>query len=259
VTPEQEEEVRRALAAVARAEDSRPDDSTDQHAGRHVDASLPPDVAARLDTVLAELVAPRVATAAPVGDDELAKHRRRRWSNAVVAAAALCVIGLAGGAVATGGFGLGNSSNDSQEAGSTADSGPALSSEPDTDSGSAGAGDRAGAAPSAAGSPEGGRTAPSAQPRELGATGNAPTLRTDTLRRDLTRLVDRPGQLPTGAPPRWRCVAPPLHTGEHWLGVRLDGLRSTLVLGVPAHGARTARVYSCADPDVLVASTTVHG
>jgi hypothetical protein len=67
MTPEQEEQVRRALVAAARAEDEHP--------------PLPADVADRLDTVLDELLAPRTTAAAPSGDDELARRRRRRWSN----------------------------------------------------------------------------------------------------------------------------------------------------------------------------------
>ncbi len=225
-------------------------------------------MAHRLDTVLAELVAPRVA-AAPAGDDLMAVRRRRRWPHALVAAAAVCAIAVAGGAVATDVFGLADGSRTVTSASSGSEAPPSAGSPggpsagPDadsrSDSASTGSPDRSGAGtvPNAAGSPGDGTRAPSTQPRALAPTGDAPTLRTDTLSRDLTRLVERPGRLPTGEPASWRCVAPPLRTGEQLLAVRLDGRRSTLVLGAPADGLRTARIYSCADPDVLAASTIV--
>ena len=88
MTPEQEEQVRRALRATARGDEP---------------ATMPPEVAARLDDVLAELTASRAEH--PVHDDELARRRHRRWPNVLVAAASVVVIALAGGAVATHGFG----------------------------------------------------------------------------------------------------------------------------------------------------------
>ena len=105
VTPEQEEQVRRALAAAARAEDAE------------TPATMPPAVAARLDGVLAELVQSRSTTqaASPApgrGPDELAAHRARRRLNVLVAAAALAVIAAAGGAVVTGGLGGAGGSSD---------------------------------------------------------------------------------------------------------------------------------------------------
>jgi hypothetical protein len=274
MTPEQEEQVRRALAAAARAEDhdarasdrrgpgpvdgtdpSDPSDLTDPtRTGDHRSPPLPADVAARLDSVLEELVAPRVTSTAPSEADELARRRRRRWPNGLVAAAALCAIALAGGAVATGGFGLSNGSgSDSQTAASTASDAGAGS-----ESGS-GSGSRSAAGPSAPGvaSPGADSAAPSDQPRELAATGSSPTFRTETLTSDLQRLVDRPGPLPIGEQPSWRCVAPSLGAGEQLIGVRIDGRRSSLVLGAPSEGQRSARFYSCADPSILVATTTV--
>jgi hypothetical protein len=52
-------------------------------------------------------------------------------------------------------------------------------------------------------------------------------------------------------------VTPIPQPGEQLLGVRLDGRRSTLVLGVERTGRREARVYSCDDPDTPVATTSV--
>ena len=112
MTPEQEEQVRRALGAVARAEDGP------ERQG------IPHDVADRLDVVLHELVAGRSARGstlpAAVGQDELAARRHRRWPNALVAAAAVAAIAAAGGAVATGGFGLGGHGDSSASRASSA-------------------------------------------------------------------------------------------------------------------------------------------
>ena len=250
MTPEQEEQVRRALAATARAEG---------------DPALPPEVAARLDRVLHELEAPRVAaaerqagTAAPA--DELASRHRRRLPDLLVAAAAVGVIAVTGGAVATGGFGLGGGSSSSTTAGSASqgsdgprtpapqglgtDTGPGAEDSrlPRT---AAGDGRVAG---SAAASP-GGEAAGPAGP-------GLPRLRTATLRRDVERLLPVP-PVPTGADPspNAACPGPAPRTGERRIAVRLDGRAATLVLEAPANGTRTARVYACGESGT--ASATV--
>lgn len=268
MTPEQEEQVHRALAAAARAE-ARAEDRADiggpdgdpHRTLGHDDTGdprtpLPADVAARLDAALEELLVPRVTAAASTGPDELARRRRRRWPTGLIAAAALCLIALAGGAAVIRGFGPTSESSSTSSAvadRSTPDSGRGPGALSGDDS-SADSGSRPAATP-------GGRSpAPSTAtsgPRELAAIGASPTFRTDTLARDIRRLLDLPGALPTGEPPAWRCVAPPLAAGEQLVGVRLDGRRSSLVLGAPTNGQRSAQIYSCADPRILVASTTV--
>jgi hypothetical protein len=258
VTPEQEEQVRRALSAAARAEDdlARRASAEDPSQDTGGPATIPADVAARLDTVLEDLLVPRVEADPP--RDELAVRRGRRWPSVLVAAAALCVIALAGGAVATGGFGLGGGTGQHSTTGSA----------PSTGAAHPGVGDSArrpsapemvgpsvmgpGHAPSDTGSaPE-----PSAG-RSMAVSAAGPPLRTLSLTHDIQRLVDRARPLPAGLPPGSTCVAPVRHPGEELLGVRLDGRRATLVLGRPENGRQAARVYSCADPRTPAASTTV--
>ncbi len=117
MTPEQEEQVRRALRAAAQADDP----------GR-----MPPEVANRLDEVLADLAGPKGQPKEHVGAaaDELAARRKRRWPNVVVAAAAVAVIVAVGGAVATGGFGTlgGGGDSTSAEKAASSDAGGAAPS-----------------------------------------------------------------------------------------------------------------------------------
>jgi hypothetical protein len=223
-------------------------------------AAIPPDVAARLDTVLEELLAPRVEAASP--RDDLAV-RRRRWPQLLVAAAALCVIGLAGGAVSTHGFGLGGGTRQVATSDSAHSTGATPSKGAGTTAGSnaprvVGPSDTgSGASPSGAGpaAPDTG-SGPSAG-RSMAVAAAGPPLRRTTLSRDVQRLVDRTRPLPAGLPPGSTCLPPPLHAGERLLAVRLDGRRSTMVLGRPEDGRLEARVYSCADPKDPVVTTTV--
>ncbi len=237
MTPEEEEQVRRALAATARAED----ESTSP--------GMPPDVANRLDGVLAELVGARstrdTAPSVPPGD-ELAARRARRWPNVLVAAAAVAVIAAAGGAVAIRGLG-GDSANDS-------------SASSDAAAGDAYQDDKA--------APEAG-TAPSPTDGDTGSRALAalpvPRLRSSSLAADVQAVEDAGpvGDLASGAEApdasagRVGCVIPPAPRGADVVAVRLDGRRATLVLGPPHSGTREARVYSCADGGTPVARTTV--
>src|SRR5690348_13545380 len=77
MTPEQEEQVRRALADAA--------------AGRN---AMPPDVADRLDDVLAELVTARQQGSPPEGAGATEDRRARRWPAVLVAAAVVCQVAL---------------------------------------------------------------------------------------------------------------------------------------------------------------------
>lgn len=234
MTPEQEEQVRRALAAAARADRPEGEDAT---------PPLPPQVADRLDHVLAELVAGRAARGGTepgqVGSDDLTARRARKWPNVLVAAAAVAVIAVAGGAVATRGFGGGGGSS----AGSSADS-------------------QAGGASQDKVSPE--AVAP-------GSSGEGdvrePRLRSSSLAADVQRVVDTApagslrrgetltggGARPDGAP----CDPPPVGRGAVVVAVLLDGRPATLVLAAPTGGTREALVYSCADGATPVATTTL--
>jgi hypothetical protein len=227
VTPEQEDAVRRALAATARAEDPGP---------------IPPAVADRLDDVLAELTGPRRA---PVEQpDEVAARRRRRWPQAMVAAAAVCVIAAAGGAVLSQRSGGGD--------GSSASSASSTSGGTTQDHTAAGAE----AAPS-----QPGPSAVASSATGMLRAPRLPRLRSSTLTHDVQALVvgqvdgvDAAGRLP--APPTG-CEAPTVRRGERTIDVRLDGRPATLVLGPAGHGTRKAAVFSCHDPGVPTATTTV--
>ncbi len=248
MTPEQEEQVRRALAAVARAEEG-PESRV-----------MPPDVVDRLDDVLSELVADRAGSTttaglpadAPAEQDELASRRRRRWPNVLVAAAAVAVIAAAGGAVATRGFGGGGA-----ESGSAASSADRVASE------SAGI-----AAPTPASPPA---SPPTTSLRGSGKTAGllVPALSSRTLARDVRRVVANGPKVylaPQGTgrdlpalprPDGDRCGRPIVPGGGDLVAVRLDGKPATLVLGPVKNGVRVAQIYSCDEPPVSVATVRV--
>jgi hypothetical protein len=237
VTPEQEEQVRRVLGAVA-------------HGDR--DPVMPADVASRLDDVLADLTAPRVAPAAPDPReasasrvDELAARRRRHHRHQLLVAAAVGVIAVAGGAVATDGYGRGGGSGGASRAGSAPATAPtAPGTAPDSTSG----------------------LDPDAVPR----------LRTATLAHDVQLVVGRrttglsPGTpaspsaprsqarlVPEGSPTSERsCAVPTGRPGGRPVDVLLDGRPATLLVTAPRDGLATARVFSCTT-GALLATTTV--
>ena len=230
MTPEQQEQVRAALAAAG------PDER----------APMPPEVVARLQGVLDELVEPRLTAPAQArqaraqaGDPAaatgaLGRRRRRRRPDVLVAAAALLVIAGAGAAVVTHGFGI--------------DAAPV--------SGSAGSSGSVESAPDAAG---GAVPAPSAHALAGDGDGSTvPRLRTASLRADLLRLAAGGrlrGPADTGGPVG--CARPALRSGERLAAIRLDGRRATLVMGPVTGGARAARVYSCGDGSTPVARASV--
>jgi hypothetical protein len=224
-TPEQEEQVRRALAAAAGADDA--DRGSDR---------VPDDVAHRLDSVLADLVAQR--SPRPEGHDELAERRRRRWPQVLVAAATIAVIVVGGGAVALRGMHGSGGSADSSAAGGAAEQ-------------------------SAPRAPQSGGKALAG-----GAAPGTPDLHRATLRRDLQAVVaggaldDRaraavPSPTTPSAKAAEPCPAPALPSGAEAVAVRLDGAPAVLVLGPVRDGTRAARVYSCDDTSAPVATTRV--
>lgn len=261
MTPEQEDEVRRALAAEPPA------------------APMPPEVAARLEDTLAGLVAERTADtgddhgagAAPVATrDDLAtaRTRRRRVPQLLVAAAGVAVLGIGVGTVFQN---LSGQDGDSAtSAGVTADDGGAEAAneypvEP---------------------SPN---LARSSQPPNLGsdAAGELPgpflaldpgttVLRSDRLADDVARVLAGPrarsaleGEAlvpdPTSRGPEAgdaaelvsRCTLPAAGPRDLVVAVRLDGTRGTLVVRGASEGTRVAEVYACDDVDRLLAVTEV--
>jgi hypothetical protein len=244
VTPEQEEQVRRALAAAAAQEGS---------------PTMPPEVVTRLDGVLDELAAPRRAARAPHEvADEVTARRRRRWPQVLVAAAAVSVVGLAGAAVVTDQLtGSGSGSSSAGSASSTDDGGGAA----------AGQGAR--------GTEKG--PVPSEVPEAAGGDGSSdragppPELRTATLGRDVERVLagrgafalrgrglSGPAQGQSSAEGNAAtCAVPATRRGDRLLAVRLDGQAATLVVGPVRQGARVARVYACDRADAPAARTVV--
>lgn len=238
MTPEQEEAVRRALAATARAEDD----------------ALPPEVAARLDDRLAGLVSDRsgrsersLPTGARTGSRPQPSRAPRRWPRVLAAAAAVVVVAGGGSAVVRS---LGGSGSASSSSASRAGSGPGPASAGPARS-------AAGAAPPTAAGGEGGSPAP----------GRLPDLRTATLHRDVQRAAARAAAVghgnrlrpeSAGRPPG-ACAVPSLAPGRRALAVRLDGRPATLVLPRAA-GPGVARIYPCgapATPATPAATTTV--
>ncbi len=247
MTPEQEEAVRRALAATARAEDD----------------ALPPEVAARLDDRLAGLVSDRsgrsersLLTGARTGSRPQPSRAPRRWPRVLAAAAAVVVVAGGGSAVV---HSLGGSGSASSSSASRAGSGPGpASAGPARSAASAGpTRSAAGAAPPTAAGGEGGSPAP----------GRLPDLRTATLHRDVQRAAARAAAVghgnrlrpeSAGRPPG-ACAVPSLAPGRRALAVRLDGRPATLVLPRAA-GPGVARIYPCgapATPATPAATTTV--
>jgi hypothetical protein len=213
LSSDDEEQVRRALAASAANE------------------PMPDDVVARLDDVLAGLVAER-GRATQGGDDagspdvtELGDRRRRRWPQLLVAAAALGVVAVGVGTVVRS---AGGGSGESSSAGGQA----AHSQDHST----------------AGGSTESLKAAPV-------PVGPLPRLHSSSLHADVARLVNgREARALTDGPAaraplpsRAACVLPAGPSGTRVVAVRLDGRRATLVLSPRHDGVREATVYSCGE------------
>lgn len=218
---------------------------------------LPHDVAARLDDVLAGLVADRETEPLPAdevaGVTELAP-RRRRWPQLLVAAAAVSVLGI----------GLGNIVQPAQEEAMPVDSAGSAAEKPRTaDRENAGEG----SAPLDSGPlrSESERSAPRGQDAP-GVTGSLSELtsrtrlQSESLTVDVQRIEDFGLAVPVADTQRqWAdaCVRPETQAGAEWLPVRLDGEPAVLVLGAPTDGRRTAEVFTCDEGDRPAVSTTV--
>lgn len=220
LSPEQEQQVRALLAAL----------------GTAPDATMPPEVAARLEETLAELAAERHPTVVPL--------RRRRWApRAAAAAAAVIVIGAGGVAAANllgGSSGNNASSADSSAGGSTSQES---------------LGSSATAPP---------KTAPGAQPK---AQPNAqpplrlPRVSAASFATDVERLVQRRAAVAGDSsakrsPEKDRqdnlqqyagsCPGPATSRGATVTPVLYDGTRAVLVLHPAQGGRQLVEAWTCA-------------
>jgi hypothetical protein len=220
---------------------------------------LPHDVAARLDDVLAGLVADRDAGPVPAdevtGVTQIAPRRRRRWPQLLVAAAAVSVLGI----------GLGNVVQPGQEDATTADSAGSAADKPRVAQRENAV---EGSAPldSAPQKSESERSAAKDQDGPV-LTGSLSELDRQRLRLqresltvDVQRIEDFGLAVPVADTQRqWAdaCVRPETGAGAEWLPVRLDGDAAVLVLGAPAAGRRTAEVFTCDEGNRPAVSTTI--
>ncbi len=207
---------------------------------------MPPEVAARLDETLAELVAEREA--AEDAPSEEASHSnvvpiRRRWATrAAAAAAAVIVVGAGGVAVANLGVFGGNAANDS-----TAGAGSSTSKAESLDS----------SAPPPAATPGDQSIAP--------AGGDVPALSAASFDADVTRLLrgreaslaaladkpnsseDREAQQDAGGNylRKSGCPGPAVTDGALATPVRYDAKVAVLLVHPASGGARLVDVWTC--------------
>lgn len=243
MTPEEQEAVRRALAATPPV------------------GPMPPEVVARLEATITALAASRGAGVTDRADGvessaaviDLEERRRRRWPRVLVAAASVAVLAYGVGAVVQ------DLGPQSETAATDAAGGSAV------DEGSAEQGSGGELGPAVA--PE------AAEPEEdrsgvLAGTVDAPVveLRRATLRRDVAdhlgdrTLANSATARDSGRPYSRRdgtCVLPEVNSGDAIVPARLDGHRATLVVRPARAGSRVAEVYSCDDGRTLLARTVV--
>lgn len=212
---------------------------------RH-DEPLPPDVAARLDDVLADLVAERstsgeAATVTPIAS----ARRRRRTASLVLAAAAVVVAGVGIGQVISSGSGPGSGS-DSHDAVVAQD----REQEPRETSVE---GDTAPAPSATERDALGDDSNPydsSAPPHNSAAPG-LPEVSSSTLADDLlaARLQVSPGA--SLLKDRMAGCAVPEAGGGTWLSVLLDGEPALVVFRAPGGGHQRADVYPCGSDEPI--------
>lgn len=223
-----EEEVRRLLAAAAEP------------------VTMPPDVIARLDDVLAGLVADRATSddtaAATVVD--LAARRTSRWPKVLVAAAAVSVLGVGIANVLNQ---TGSSiSADSAKSADSRDLGGAEAAPPqDEGSKSLAPTEADGETVYGLGGLDGGR---SPQLRSSSVTVDAQRIADSSLPRSVADATTRSSR---------QCRLPSTSKGDVQIAVRLDGARATLVFRATEDGRRLAEVFNCDDAASPVLTTTV--
>ncbi len=228
LTPEQEEQVSRLLAAA-----SGP-------------VSMPADVAARLDGVHSDLPAERDAERTSADVVELRAHRR--WPRMLLAAAAVVVGGYAVGTLASQGTLSGSDGGDAAS-GSSAREDTMLADEPGALSGS----DSDGGAAEGGGQADAEQAPGPASERSLMRT--TVRLRSDRLETGVVRALRVLDALPVaglsaGDLEDGGCPPPELGKGERSLDVEYDGARAVLVTGPERAGTVPATVYSCSGDEL---------
>ncbi len=235
LTPEQEAEVSRMLAESAPP------------------VAMPASVVARLDAVLADLVAEQESpvAAATADDGVVVQLKRRRWPQVLVAAAAVSLFGYVGGTLLL------------QDRGSSDDGGAAV-----------------GTADAESALPEPRRAAPQAVPKPLAPAEQGdgretdPTaadslsglLEGDALRltrdaADATLALDKrfgaATDLRSYATKAGRCSSPVLRPSETTFELPLEGGRRAVVVLSPVGGGTQATVYPCRQSRFPIGSSLV--
>lgn len=206
-------------------------------------ASMPPEVAARLDETLAGLVAER-EDLAPESSPTNVVPLRRRWARRSAAAAAAIIVAGAGG-VAAANFGL-------------------LGDRSSGDSATAGSASKAETLDESTGSP----SAPGTAPEPANGLVDAPTIRAESFEADVARLLQQDSTLVdtstgherrganrresaekgTTADSQGACPGPRTPRGAARTTVRYDGTLAVLLVRPARAGApdeRIAEVWTC--------------
>ena len=204
--------------------------------------TTPPHVVARLDDVLAGLVAEREHPSdagadagsdagSDVGSDVAAvvplagRRRSRRWPPVLLAAAAVVVGGYAVGDLASNGALSGAGSDAGSAAGGSA--GSAAEGQLDRRTEDEGDGLAGG-----------------------GSMSVVPTVRPDHLATDVRRVVRLLGERAVVGDDARPCAVPRLTEGQRFYEVRFRGAPAGMVLGPPEAGSVDVTVYACEDGGV---------
>lgn len=242
--------------------------------------AMPPAVASRLDDVLGDLIADRLPGNAtgdrPAAGDgpgsgsaagsgagagatvttlsATARHeaRRRRWPQALVAAASVAVLGIGAAQVLSSGGTDSLSSSPAMD--ESADQGKARSAGKPGEKGGPSAQSGAGAAASGKG-PQTDRDGDRlrwAETLDNVRLQDAARLRSARFTHDVRQVASLLAAVPpergadnAAGPPQRRCEVPRARGTGVLLAVRLDGQPATLLLRPPRDGARIAEVYRC--------------
>lgn len=227
---------------------------SDLLAGLRPKGAAPADVTARLDDVLAGLVAERAGDTEDAGRDEgavddLSQRRKPRWPAVLVAAAAVTVVGLGLGNVLESGVG---GAGDESNAGVTSDEAAVDAGGGEAATGPQEADRRAAAdAKASPGSPLAGSADPARRLQRL---------RSDSLALDVQRLAEFALVSDRGRPAPQvlaRCAMPVAAANDEVLAVRFDGAPATLVIQAAKDGVRRADVYACDEGTDPLATTFV--